>query len=182
MRYIVCGSYRTGTSAIVRAVTESSSIPAYIDLSVDDLIRSRELDPAYNPNPWGYFSHDSMFAPISQWIGNTPDGSVMKAAPEAFYFNASIEPLCVVLTSRDPEESAASYTRSFGAPSTIDRTALLSQVEEILLSASNVTLTKINFSDLINNPINFFNSLNTAGWPIDPQIAASTIDPSLKRF
>lgn len=182
MRYIVCGSYRTGTSAIVRAVTESSSIPAYTDPLIDNLIRSREIDPTYDPNPWGYFSHDSMFAPIAEWIGDTPDENIMKAAPEAFCANAGTEPLRVVLTSRRPEEIAASYTRSFGVPSIIDRGPLLNQVEEVLLSASNVTLTKIDFADLINNPIDFFNNLNTIGWPIDPLQAASTIDPLLKRF
>ena len=182
MRYIVCGPHRTGTSAIMRAIIESSSIPAYTDPLIDEVIRSREIDNTHNPNPYGYFSHGSMFAPIAEWVQNTPDGSVMKAAPEAFFTDAGTESLCVVLTSRNHKEIEASYRRSFGNPSIADKSALLDQVEEVLLSASNVMLAKLDFSHLILDSIGSFIMLAEAGWPINPEIAAATIQPELKRF
>jgi hypothetical protein len=166
----------------MRAIIESSSIPAYIDPLIDEVIRSREIDPEHDPNPFGYFSHGSMFAPITEWVQNTPDDSLMKAAPQAFYVDAGSEPLCLVLTSRNQKEIEDSYRRSFGGTSMIDQVMLLNQVEEVLISASNVTLAKLNFADLISNPVGSFTMLAELGWPIDPEIAAATIQPELKRF
>jgi hypothetical protein len=165
----------------MRAVSESSSIPAYTDSFINDLIRSREVDVAYDPNPNGYFSHSSMFAPISEWINKTPDGSVMKAAPEAFYSDAGTEQLCVVLISRKQEEIDASYTRSFGALPSNGLTSAWSQAEQTLTTAPNVTLTKLDFADLISDPTGSFTALAAAGWPIDVTAAANLIDPSLYR-
>jgi hypothetical protein len=165
----------------MRAVTKSSSIPAYTDPAINNLIESRELDPTYNPNPWGYFSHNSMFLPIAQWVRNTPIDSVMKAAPEAFYLNAGSEMLSVVLTSRNLDEMKASYRRSFGEPSSTNQDDLLDRVEHVLAKAGNVTFTKLDFADLVGNPTGSFQTLADAGWPIDVGIAAATIDQSLYR-
>ena len=166
----------------MRAIIESSSIPEYTDPLVDEVIRSREIDATHNPNPYGYFSHNSMFAPIAEWVGNTPDGSLMKAAPEALYVNAGSEPLCLILTSRNQTDIEASYRRSFGRPSVIDQIALLNHVEEVLLLSSNVVFAKLDFADLISDPVGSFTMLAELGWPIDPEIAAATIQPELKRF
>jgi hypothetical protein len=165
----------------MRAVIEASSIPGHIDPAIDNLIRNRELDATYDPNPWGYFSHHTMCSPIAQWVGNTPIGSVMKAAPEAFCLNAGGEMLSVVLTSRNPDEMEASYRRSFGEPSLFDQDLLLAKVQKVLSLAENVTLTELDFADLVGNPTGSFQALANAGWPIDVDVAAATIDQSLYR-
>lgn len=182
MRYIICGLHRTGTSALMKAIIDSSSLEAHVDPEIDLIIRSREIDPAYNPNPNGYFSHSSMFAPIADWISNTPENSVMKAAPEAFLENAGTEPISVIMTKRIQSEIELSLAQSFNIEFSSFRYEVQANAEQILNSASNVSLSIITFLDLISNPEQIFNNLALAGWPIDVNIASATIDPELKRF
>jgi len=181
MRYIVCGLHRTGTSALVRAVAEASTLTAYIDADVEAVIRSREINPSYNPNPAGYFSHGTMFSPIADWIADTPDGSVMKAAPEAFLQGTGFEPLMVILTSRPVGEIEASFIAAFGFDVEDRRYQARAECEAILEQATNVVLSVVNFAELIDTPDQVFASLAATGWPIDAEGAAATIDPTLYR-
>jgi hypothetical protein len=166
----------------MKAVIDSSLLTPYVDPEVEATIRSRETDQSYDPNPEGYFSHGSMFSPIADWINNTPDNSVMKAAPEAFLHGASSEPLMVILTNRSQSEIEASFSAAFGMDVPDYRYSTRMQAQAILESASNVVLTIVSFDDLTSNPLDVFTQLEAAGWPIDPVIAAGTINPDLKRF
>jgi hypothetical protein len=181
MRYIVSGLHRTGTSALVRAISEASTLTAYTDADVEAVIRSREVDPAYNPNPAGYFSHRTMFAPIADWISDTPDNSVMKAAPEAFLQGTGSEPFMVILTSRPAGQVEASFMAAFGFDVEDRRYTARAQAQAILEQATNVVLTVVNFAELVNQPDQVFADLAANGWPIDAETAAATIDPTLYR-
>ena len=181
MRYIVCGLHRTGTSALVRAIEQASTLTAYTDVSVESVIRLREIDPAYNPNPAGYFSHGTMFTQIADWIADTPDESVMKAAPEAFLQGTGTEPLKVILTSRPQSEIEMSFMKAFGMDVPEYRYTARIEAENILKSAENVDLTVIDFADLIADPTAVFTDLAANKWPIDIDKAAKTIDPKLYR-
>ena len=181
MRYLVSGLHRTGTSALMRAVAEASTLTAHVDADVEALIRSREIDPTYNPNPAGYFSHATMFSPIADWIADTPDGSVMKAAPEAFLQGTGSDPLMVILTDRPAEQIEASFAAAFGMDVPDHRYSARAEAQAILQQATNVVLTIVNFADLIETPDQVFVDLAAKGWPIDPTTAAATIDPTLYR-
>ena len=181
MRYIVCGLHRTGTSALVRAIAESSTLFPYVDPSIEAIIRSREIDTNYDPNPAGYFSHGRMVAPISDWIKDTPDESVMKAQPEAFLDGTGFEPLMVILTNRTQSESETSFARAFGLETNPAQYETLTQAQTILEQSENVTLSVVSFSELINSPDQVFADLAASDWPIDAAAAASTIDPTLYR-
>lgn len=181
MRYIVCGLHRTGTSALVHAVAQASTLATHSDAYIETIIRSREIDPAYNPNPAGYFSHGAMFAPIADWIADTPDGSVMKAAPEAFLQGTGSEPLMVILTDRPAEQIEASFAAAFGFDVPDHRYQARAQAQAILEQATNVVLSIVNFAELIDTPDQVFASLAASGWPIDSAAAAATIDPTLYR-
>ena len=181
MRYIVSGLHRTGTSALVRAISEASTLTAHSDADVEAVIRSREIDPTYNPNPAGYFSHGAMFSPIADWIADTPDGSVMKAAPEAFLQGTGSEPLMVILTDRPAEQIKASFAQAFGFDVPDHRYQARAQAQAILEQATNVVLSIVNFAELIDTPLTVFTALADAGWPIDAEDAAATIDPALYR-
>lgn len=181
MRYLVSGLHRTGTSAIVRAIAEASTLTAYVDENVEAVIRSREINPTYNPNPFGYYSHATMFAPLADWISDTPDGSVMKAAPEAFLNGTSSEPLTVILTDRPADQIEASFTAAFGLDVPDHRYSARAQAAAILGQATNVVLTVVNFANLVNTPDEVFTNLAASGWPIHAATAAGTIDPTLYR-
>ena len=181
MRYIISGLHRTGTSALVNAVAQASTLTAFSDISSESVIRSREIDPAYNPNPAGYFSHGAMFQPIADWIADTPDNAVMKAAPEAFCQDTGTEPLKVILTSRPQSEIELSFMKAFGMDVPDYRYTARINAENILKTAENVDLTIIDFADLIADPTAVFTVLAANKWPIDIDKAASTIDPKLYR-
>ena len=181
MRYIISGLHRTGTSALVRAISEASTLTAHVDASVETVIRSREIDPAYNPNPAGYYSHRTMFAPIADWITDTPDNSVMKAAPEAFLQGTGSEPLTVILTSRPAGQIEASFMAAFGFDVPDHRYTARAQAQAILEQATNVVVTVVDFAELVNQPDQVFADLAANGWPIDAEIAAATIDTALFR-
>ena len=181
MRYVICGLHRTGTSALVRAISEASTLTAYTDADVESVIRSREIDDSYNPNPFGYYSHATMFAPVGDWISDTPDNSVMKAAPEAFLQGTGSEPLMVILTSRPAGQIEASFMAAFGFGVEDRRYTARAQAQAILEQATNVVLTVVNFAELIDSPDQVFADLAASGWPIDAAAAASTIDPTLYR-
>jgi hypothetical protein len=165
----------------MRAVAEASTLTAHVDADVEALIRSREIDPTYNPNPAGYFSHATMFSPIADWIADTPDGSVMKAAPEAFLQGTGSDPLMVILTDRPAEQIEASFAAAFGMDVPDHRYSARAEAQAILQQATNVVLTIVNFADLIETPDQVFVDLAAKGWPIDPTTAAATIDPTLYR-
>lgn len=181
MRYVICGLHRTGTSALMRAVAESSALTPHVDANVETVIRSRELSSTYDPNPFGYFSHGTMFAPVADWVSATPDGSVMKAAPEAFASGAGSEPLTVVLTSRAQTEIEASFAQAFGFTVPEHRYASRAFAEQVLVDAPNVTVNVVQFADLIADPQTVFETLAANGWPIDATVATATIDPTLYR-
>jgi hypothetical protein len=122
-----------------------------------------------------------MFAPVADWIGDTPNESVMKAAPEAFLNGAGTEPLTVILTARARAEIEASFAQAFGADMSEDRYQARADCEAIINAASNVLVDVVNFDDLIHAPLAVFTTLADAGWPIDAAAAASTIDPALYR-
>ena len=181
MRYVICGLHRTGTSALMRAISETSTLTAYTDADVESVIRSREIDPSYDPNPAGYFSHGSMFSPVADWITDTPDNSVMKAAPEAFLQGTGSEPLMVIFTDRPADQIEASFMAAFGFGVEDRRYTARAQAQAIVKQATNVVLTVVDFAELINSPDQVFADLAASGWPIDAAAAASTIDPTLYR-
>ena len=181
MRYIVSGLHRSGTSALIRAIAEASTLTAYVDENVEAVIRSREINPTYNPNPAGYFSHNAMFAPIEDWLSATPDNSVMKAAPEAFLQGTGSEPLTVILTSRPAGQIETSFMAAFGFGVEDRRYTARAQAQAILEQATNAVVTVVDFAELIDSPDQVFADLAANGWPIDADIAAATIDPTLYR-
>lgn len=178
MRYIICGLHRTGTSALMRAISEASTLTPYVDLEVEQIIRSREVSD-YDPNPAGYFSHRTMFSPVADWIADTPDSSIMKAAPEAFLQGTGSVPLTVILTDRPADQIEQSFAGAFGMATDERRHVARAQAEVILELASNVVLTVADFADLTAYPSLMFADLASQGWPIDAATAAATIDASL---
>jgi hypothetical protein len=122
-----------------------------------------------------------MFGVIANWIAETPDGSVMKASPEAFLQGTGSEPLMVILTDRPAEQIEASFAAAFGFDVPDHRYTARAQAQAILEQATNVVLSIVNFAELIDTPDQVFAGLAASGWPIDSAAAAATINPTLYR-
>jgi len=85
------------------------------------------------------------------------------------------------MTASTEASVQASFAAAFGFDVPDHRYSARAQAQAILEQASNVVLTIVNFSDLIDTPDQVFAGLAASGWPIDAPAAAATIDPSLYR-
>jgi len=182
MKYIVGGLNRTGTTALTYALSFSSQMPIWYNKDIEQTIRSREVDSFnYNPNPnTDYYAHEYLTQLASEWVEVVPDDNVFKMS----VYNLTDLPegeWTIALTNRSVDEMQLSYFQSFGGSvnqAIIDMRAF---IEEILSNRSDINLTIVNYVDLVNNSLDTFNLLLSNGWPISPEIAASTIDANLYR-
>ena len=182
MKYIVGGLNRTGTTALIHALALASQMPIWYNQELESVIRSREIDSVeYNPNPnTDYYAHNYLTRPASEWIDIVPDNNILKMS----VYNLTDLPQGdwnIVLTNRSIDEIQLSYSNSFGGSIGQSFIDFRAQIEEDLTGRSDVNLSIVNYSDLVNNTLNTFNLLLDNGWPIDPEIAASTIYPNLYR-
>ena len=75
-----------------------------------------------------------------------------------------------------------SWEKSFGTPFPEKQISDYEVGLALAASDPNIEVTTVSFDDLVSNPGEVFTNLARTGWPIDPFVAASTIDPELKRF
>ena len=87
----------------------------------------------------------------------------------------------VILTSRPAGQIEASFMAAFGFDVPDHRYTARAQAQVILEQATNVVLTVVDFAELIDSPDQVFADLAANGWPINADIAAATIDPTLYR-
>lgn len=163
--FIVTGRHRSGTSMMMYAL--SQFINPIIDPLFEQEIRNRELDSNYDPNPNGYW--------VSKEMPNLQSENLIKC----HMYNWSKIPYGdykIVWMIRDENQRKASFSRSFGDDSNF--VSVYESNEIILNSFSHI---KLNFEDVIQNPIDCFTILQQNGWPIDPIICAERIDPLLWR-
>jgi hypothetical protein len=183
MIYIIAGMYRTGTSSLMHAcLTASETLVGYYSLEAEQIIRSKEVDETHNPNPNGYYPPYFPLIPFSEWLPLVPENGITKATVANLLTIESMPPCKMIVTKRNTQEMILSWEKSFGTPFPEKQ---ISEYEVGLALAAgdpNVEITTVSFDDLVSTPETVFTDLAAAGWPIDPAIAASTIDPDLKRF
>jgi len=91
----------------------------------------------------------------------------------------------IVFMMRDPEEIRQSYEAFFDgkAPPTLKQyPRIMRRVKGILGQRRDVDLTEFQYRDVVEEPLQHFQLLADAGWPIDPFRAAEVVDPDLCRF
>lgn len=168
--YVVTGRHRTGTSMMMHALSVGGLTAVY-DLQVEQRIRSRVVSPDYDPNPLGFYA-----APDNVLPHDITDGSLIKC-PIASWTIVAAGDYIVVHMTRDNTERQRSMERAFG----VAETGLAYQIGEDALKARTDCITlQVVYADVVNNPIGVFTML-AASLPIDPIIAASTVDPGLWR-
>lgn len=152
----------------------SQSIPNVItDPTVESLIRSREADPAtYDPNPNGYFAAPPDVVP-------TDYPAALVKVPMYRWPALATSDLSIVWMQRDESERALSFVTAFGGADTVN-VPYYEAGEAALAIAQSVTV--VQFADVLNDPVGEFTRLQAAGWPIDPSLCASVVDPNLWRM
>lgn len=191
MIYVVGGMWRSGTSAMMNAL-RLGGLPVLHDLS-----RERDLErlntPYYRLNP-------AVWEPSRAQISERDfplaySGHVVKLMGAGTGKLAAGEYKMLVMT-RHPEEIRQSFkamaanSRSPGAPPFLDWDPPYGQqqwfeywtrirvITGIATVRSDIGLTReVRYrEDLLADPTEVFTSLADDGWPIDPYIAANSID------
>lgn len=174
--YVVTGYHRSGTTMMTRAVSEASELEVVRSRSVEAIVRSREANRSqYDPNPNGYYMPPRAVLPH-----NVP-GKLIKTP---LYQWQQIEPgnYLVVLIERLPQERALSWQKAFGFAQ--EDPVMIEQNElglANLLARTDVKLARFRYHEVIQEPLRHFKQLKAQGWPIDPNKAASLVDPRLYR-
>jgi pyruvate/2-oxoglutarate/acetoin dehydrogenase E1 component len=88
----------------------------------------------------------------------------------------------MIVTTRNTQEMILSWEKSFGTPFPEKQISGYEVGLALAASDPNIEMTTVSFDDLVSTPETVFADLAAEGWPIDPIIAASTINPDLKRF
>ena len=172
MIYIVTGRHRSGTSMLVRCLNHASRNQLIFDSNLEELIKSRALDPSYNPNPNGYFQSE-----MSK-LSEIPDNAIIKVGVFFWYQQTELPPpnALIIRMIRDEEERQKSFKRAFGGeflnPYVLGEEAL----EKL-----NVKLLTINYNDVVVEPKKEFLKIKEFGFDIDVDQAVSLVDPTLYR-
>jgi hypothetical protein len=113
------------------------------------------------------------------------DGKLIKLLSGGMPFLKASDNLKRIIFMRRPiAEMTASYEAAFGSkyphitPELNDK---LDRIEAVLRKRSDVEVCRINYKDVIDDPIAAFDGLRLTGWPIDPIKCSSVIDPALYR-
>jgi hypothetical protein len=174
--FVVTGRPRTGTSMMMRCLDLSSDIIAEYDTNNDILANRMQFSEDYSPNPNGYYlPRKNIFA------RDVPGGLIKMSLRRPQFLDSEIGNYKIVWMVRDEKERLNSWERAFGRKEIDSYDLLYESYESSLRDRNDCTITYINYSDVINDPILVFEQLQADGWPIDPAIAASFVDPSLYR-
>jgi hypothetical protein len=179
--WIVTGRHRSGTSMLMRAIHKASDLPVLHDPSEDKLMRKHHhvKGSHYHPNPNGYF------LPPDGTLPHDKDGHLKKISMRNdMWVNAKKGPnqyYMIAWIVRDEQERIMSWTKAFGQPEDWRHYDLYAPREAIVRGLNHATITMLDYRQMILNPVAQFTLLRDAGWPIDPEIAATYVDPGLYR-
>lgn len=182
MIYVVSGYMRCGTSMMMRAL-EAGGLEACYRQSREEM-RKRHADEHYDPNVGGLYELEREDYQRPDFPLNY-DGKLIKML---FGGIARVQPtkgMRVVFMRRDPEEIRQSYEAFFGTPlrgaDKIDR-----QLDATIAQLNNrkdvASLHVLQYRNVVENPLKYFELLRENGWPIDIRKAAEAVDESLCRF
>jgi len=176
MIYIVSGIFRSGTTAMMRAMDAGGlDVVKHADRRN---LNHRHRDGNYLPNP------DDLYEPnIREWSPSWPrkyEGKCIKLIAPIIRRIAAGE-YSVAFMMRDCEEIRQSIEASFGLKHTVKEIEIIrGETLAILKNRRDVAqIVEINYTDLLDDPKKELSRLN---WPIDVEKAAAVIDPAQYRF
>jgi hypothetical protein len=180
VNYIVVG-HRSGSSMMMRCIALSSNLPT-LAKEIERPIWGPDYEEGYDPNPYGYYETEPPreVEMYESWEHEV-DGYLFKADAD-WLFNLNPGPgYSILLMLRNPDEVRGSHRRAFGSEIDEQHFADLDRLPTFCESRSDITLTTLNFVDVIFDPVPAFTKLRDVGWPIDVEKAASFVDPALYR-
>jgi hypothetical protein len=182
MIYVIGTVARTGSSMMMRAIEGSSDLVPVRGVG-KEVPRHEGHDPDYDPNPNGYYEPDWTEIEYGDegttWAQNY-EGRLLKLRPHGLLrLRPGAWRVCLML--RDPEEIRVSHRRAFGTHVSEGDLLDLRMCEGVLSARSDVDLMVFNYADVVASPQAAFTALALHGWPINPLVAATFVDPTLYR-
>lgn len=188
--HFVTGFMRCGTSMMMRALDESGLEAVYNDDRAE--MNDVHGDDNYEPNPHGFYELSGQEYQAEDFPDKY-EGKLVKLLHGGMWRvdpRPNRAPYRVVMMRRDPEEIRNSIEGFFEIqtpktppqyrPENIE--AALDYCESFLEVRNDVELTLLWYRDVVRDPVENFEKLKYAGWPIDPEAAATVVDPDLLRF
>lgn len=176
MIYIVTGPNRSGTNMVAHALT-TGGIPVQKDEELCALKEAEFADKAYHGNPNGFFEG-------GKHCENPAEGHVLKLMPHQISKLPEGE-YTVVLVYRNPHEVRDSWHRFVRfIDDSVDPKSVEEEQEYLYKHLSlrpDVKFTTLQYENIIKDPVGAFTKLRGFGFPIDPEKAASVVDPKLYR-
>lgn len=176
--YLISNVHRSGSSMMMRCLIAGGLVGVY-NTDLDNQL----FQDGYHPNPHGFYEN-----PVSDRDLLEYSNKVTKY-PFRMLLDLPIGNYKIILLKRNPEEifnSMLNFTpyTSWGRDMVVLEfyDEIFNHIIDVLNVREDVTLTVLNYIDIINNPLVEFNKLVDNGWPIDATAAALLVDDSLHRL
>ena len=181
--YVISGFMRTGTSMMMKALEEGGMEACYKQSR--DVMKNRFVDEFYDPNIGGLYELERK---DYQDFGfpQKYKGKLIKALSHGVPQMATMpDGIRVVFMRRNPEEIRQSYDAFFGQQlRNIEH--LERNMEDVIERIKNrkdiKSLDIFWYREVVEEPLKYFKILEEHGWPVDPEKAASAVDPQYYRF
>lgn len=181
--YVVSGFMRTGTSMMMRAL-EAGGLEACYRQS-RDVMKDRFADEFYDPNIGGLYELErgdyQEFGFPRKYAGKLIK-ALNVGVPRMAVMPGGIR---VVFMRRDTEEIRQSYDAFFDKQlrnvEHLERN-MADIIERIQNRKDVLFLDVFWYREVVEKPLEHFKKLVEHGWPIDPSVAAATVDPALCRY
>ncbi len=188
MIYIVSGYMRTGTSMMMNALSAGGLEPLFNPQR--DNMNDRWGDSGYKPNPVGFYELQRQEYRQRGFPGMY-EGRLIKLLYGGLPRLAALDSgYRYVFMRRDTEEIRQSYEAFFGAKIARSMQEVMNHYDEIMDDAvkglhnrkDTVSVHEFWYREVVTHPIEHFQILRDAGWPIEVSKAAMTVDTSQCRF
>lgn len=193
MIYIVSGYMRSMTSAMMRGLIAGGMDPVYNRDRDEFFTRTFADAEGYHPNATGFFEL-SLQEIRAIGFPRQHEGKLIKILYEGVGNLAVLESgYRVAIMIRDPVEIFWSYKAFFGvappfAQHTTEETlaayrALIQELHATCVNRRDVrSVHLVSAKALVADPLRVYGDLAAAGWPVDAEKAAATIDRKAARF
>jgi len=186
--YVVCGLHRTGTSMMMQGA-KAGGMTVTMSLEKEEELRALPDVDGYELNPHGFYEVPDNYHMKPGW-SREHEGAVIKVVP------VQAAMLChgdyrVAFMQRPYEEVLASATKLRKAQgTTADHIALndpetyrecFAMYEGWLKARRDISYLVMHYGNVIQNPVHEFTRLAEAGWPLNPEAAATAVRPELHR-